>query len=133
MRRPPEAYLVDAVLHWGNETGIAATEVATHGRSRADVVVVDAEGNVIVVEAKVKDWRRALHQAVLNRYVADASYIALWWNAISPACERACAELGIGLLSIEHGRCQIVVEPREGDNAHLSLRAAVARRVVGSV
>jgi hypothetical protein len=112
MRSPRETELAVPASAWLTNAGAAEIryEVRTHGRSRADVIATMSTGDVVAIELKVRDWRRALHQAVLNRYCAHKSYIGVWWTAISAACEDACRAHGVGLISVEHDRCALVVE-----------------------
>jgi hypothetical protein len=55
-------------------------QVATefyYQRGRADVIASTREDSVIAVEAKLHDWRSALHQAFRNRCFAHRSYVLL--------------------------------------------------------
>jgi hypothetical protein len=118
MQAPAETDLHGPVLAWLRGAGVGEpfAEVPTHGRSRADVVGIrSADGMLVTVEIKVRDWRRAVHQALLNKYVANESYVAMWWSSISRGCEAECAEAGIGLLSVEPEGCSVVVRAAQGD------------------
>lgn len=58
---------------------------------------------IVTVEAKVGDWRRALNQAVRNQLFAHRSFIALPSNVASRAGEdEAFKRHGIGILSVEN-------------------------------
>jgi hypothetical protein len=46
-------------------------------RGRTDIVAYTADKSVIAVEAKLEDWRTALHQAFRNRCFAHRSYVLL--------------------------------------------------------
>ena len=46
-------------------------------RGRTDIVACAADQSVIAVEAKLYDWRTALHQAFRNRCFAHRSYVLL--------------------------------------------------------
>jgi hypothetical protein len=89
-------------------------EVASHGRARADIcVVMKDEQNrdaLIAIEAKLTDWPRALRQAALNRYVADASFVALPNQFINPSLIRHALELGVGVLGVGDRSLVIVVK-----------------------
>jgi hypothetical protein len=54
----------------------AATEF-DYQRGRTDIVAHTADDSVIAVEAKLGDWRTALHQAFRNRCFAHRSYVLL--------------------------------------------------------
>lgn len=55
-------------------------QVATefnYQRGRTDIVACTQDQSVIAIEAKLKDWRYALHQAFRNRCFAHWSYVLL--------------------------------------------------------
>lgn len=59
---------------WG--TVHVATEF-NYQRGRTDIVAYTTDQSVIAIEAKLKDWRTALHQAFRNRCFAHWSYVLL--------------------------------------------------------
>jgi hypothetical protein len=66
--------LVTNLSPWGK------VQVATefdYRRGRTDIVASTADQSVIAVEAKLGDWRTALHQAFRNRCFAHQSYVLL--------------------------------------------------------
>lgn len=70
---------------------------------------------VVTVEAKLRDWTRAVAQARRQRFSADAAYIAVDRSATAgmlPDLE-AIADNGIGVLTVdaEFGRCRVLVRP----------------------
>jgi hypothetical protein len=84
-----------------------ALEVRSHGRSRADMILwVDEE--LIAVEAKRLDWKRAIFQAVLNRYCVDRSYVALWDSYVTAEVLSDARTWGLGVLSVGPSRLEIV-------------------------
>jgi hypothetical protein len=55
-------------------------QVATefdYQRGRTDIIAQTLDDSVIAVEAKLDDWRTALHQAFRNRCFAHRSYVLL--------------------------------------------------------
>ncbi len=66
--------LSDGDSPWG--TVRVATEFF-YQRGRTDIVAHTEDDSVIAVEAKLKDWRYALHQAFRNRCFAHRSYVLL--------------------------------------------------------
>jgi hypothetical protein len=55
-------------------------QVATefdYRRGRTDIVASTDDNSVIALEAKLEDWRTALHQAFRNRCFAHQSYVLL--------------------------------------------------------
>ncbi len=79
--------------------GRVATEVPSHGRARTDLVVVTPR-QLIGVEVKLRDWRRALGQAILNRYCFDLSYVALLPSAIRTELLDTAREFRVGVLAV---------------------------------
>jgi hypothetical protein len=82
-------------------------EVRSHGRSRTDVVFL-AGDEVIGVEVKMTDWRRAIFQALLNRYCVDRSYIALWTDRVTTNVLSEAIEWGVGVLAVSATSIEIV-------------------------
>ncbi len=109
---PPEevilSCLVDALR--ATETNLRwACEVRSHGRARTDLLFLDG-AELVGVEVKRADWRRAVAQAVLNRYCFDRSYIALWSTVISDAVIAEARHRGIGVLSVSRQAVHVVEE-----------------------
>jgi hypothetical protein len=68
--------------------------------------------DIIAVEAKIDDWRKALYQAALNTWFATQSYVLLpGGRAVSAAAKQAKKD-GIGLIVCEPYRCYIKVRAR---------------------
>ena len=66
----------------------------------------DVLKDVIAIEVKVSDWRRAIHQAIRNTIVAHRSYIALPSSVAARICDDQLARAhGIGILSISDDGC----------------------------
>jgi len=95
-------------------------EVRSHGRSRTDVVFV-AGDEVIGVEVKMTDWRRAIFQALLNRYCVDRSYIALWTGRVTTGVLTEAHEWGVGVLAISATSIEIV-QPAPANQPEAVLR-----------
>jgi hypothetical protein len=77
-----ERALVDSFLSHLNSylSPWGIVRVATefdYRRGRTDVVAHTIDDSVIAVEAKLGDWRTALHQAFRNRCFANRSYVLL--------------------------------------------------------
>jgi hypothetical protein len=74
---------------------------APAGQRHIDVVLLGVSGDVVAVELKLGDWKRALSQASLNQLWADLSYIVIPQSresAIS-ACEVA-RSYGVGVVEV---------------------------------
>lgn len=102
------------VEHEGIRIGV---EVPLLGRSVDLAIMLDDE--VISVEFKLKNWRRAISQAKDHRLGADYAYICMPRERISAAVIEAVRKGGIGLLTVdtnEHWPFEVVVgAPRSKD------------------
>jgi hypothetical protein len=108
-------------------TASLLVEVRLHGRSRADIVA-EMNGEVVAIEVKRTDWRRAVAQAVLNRYVVDRSYVAIWSSGVGPDVIDEARRRGIGVISLDDGGLEIVEgAPRAQPDA--GLREALRQRL----
>lgn len=72
------------------------------------------------VEAKVKDWKRALQQAVTDRLFVDRVYVALWHEFAGRADEEIYGKFGIGIMSVD-GSVEIIKPAKKSKIAHASL------------
>jgi hypothetical protein len=104
-----------------------ATEVGAHGRSRTDICVF-ADGQLIAIEAKLSNRRRAIGQAYFNRYYADQSYIAVLDHHITDELTEAARQWKLGILAVSRKGAFIAL-PAPTSTPDLDLRA----RVIGSV
>jgi hypothetical protein len=82
MRFQTEKMLVDRFLGLleGSRTPWGAVRVGCeffYARGRTDVVALDEGDMLIAFEAKLKDWKTALHQAYRNTCFAHSSYVVL--------------------------------------------------------
>lgn len=85
---------------WGPVDGIKRE--FDYARGRTDVIVV-AGGAVLAFEAKLANWREALHQAYRNTCFATNSYVVLPKDvALAAYCYSAeFEERGIGLCYVD--------------------------------
>lgn len=83
---PEEQYFVRTEVPFGLKRIDMVFKEKTNGRS------------LIAVELKVKDWKRAVWQAVQNRQVATYSYIALPEGYASAVDTAILGSLGLGLI-----------------------------------
>ncbi len=59
---------------WGR---VRFTREFDYQRGRTDIVVLNGDGHLVAVEAKLSRWRDALQQAYRNRCFAHTSYVLL--------------------------------------------------------
>lgn len=104
-----------------------ATEVSAHGRSRTDVCVL-AGGLLIAIEAKLSNRRRAIGQAVFNRFYADRSYIAVLDRYVTDELTNEARHWELGILAVSQTGVEIAL-PAPIGSPDTELRA----RVISSV
>ena len=104
---------------WASQMTPACVEIPWY-QKRLDLGIVSQDG-LVVVELKVADWRRAIKQAFVNRWVARASWVALWHESITCATYDLAQETGVGILVVTPGTAYPWVEPqpqvRSGDGS----------------
>lgn len=94
-------------------------EVRSHGRAQMDICYSNG-ANLIAVEAKLRDWRRALAQAYLNRYCVDRTYILLWNTSLDPAIRHEAIQYDVGVFLMNHdGLTEPVRAPLRAPHAQL--------------
>jgi hypothetical protein len=118
---------------WG--TVQVATEF-NYQRGRTDVVAYTAEESVIAVEAKLEDWRTALHQAFRNRCFAHQSYVLMPKNAALRA-HRYSAEFErrkVGICYLESSSIVLLHSAAKSEPIEpwLSLRAKLFIEAAGA-
>ena len=80
---------------------------------RADIVAINAEGQIIAVEAKLKKWRVALHQAYRNTCFANLSYVLLP-KSVALHARRFLSEFErrrVGICYLEGDEARVLQEP----------------------
>ncbi len=104
---------------------LTAAEVKSHGMARLDIVVL-SQSEIIGIEVKRRDWKRALAQAALNRFCVDRSYVALWTTTyIKEAVVTEAKRLSVGVIAVTNDTMQVVLQ------APLSFpRPAIRQRIL---
>jgi len=68
-------------------------------------------GDTIAVELKIKDWRRALYQALIYQLCSDYVFIALPETNARLVDESELARHGVGLIAVGAlGQCRVRLE-----------------------
>jgi len=67
--------------------------------------------SIISIEAKVKDWRRAICQAQRNQWFSSASYVLLPARAWSSRGLENAKAAGVGAVSYEGGKLRVMHRP----------------------
>lgn len=102
--------------------------------SRGIDIVAKRRSEVVAVELKLRDWKKAINQACLNQRVSDYSFIALpepMWNRIDRKIYAVSFVQGIGLLSVD-GVARQVMRPERSKRIQPHLRRRFLRSLQGS-
>lgn len=87
------------------------------GRKRIDLICVrkGKEDEVVAIELKIGDWRKALWQATHNLQIAERTYVALWHKFVHRAEKNRelLERYGVGLISVRARSAEIVFESHD--------------------
>ena len=81
---------------------------------------------VTAVELKLRQWRRALWQAVHNRQVATYSYIALPESTVPSVDREMLRALGLGLIVTDGKGARVVINAKRSPHLNEALAEKVA-------
>ena len=71
-------HFISSIDHQLSPWGIAGVNTEfNYARGKTDIVIIDRNGAVIAIEAKLDKWKYAIHQAYRNRCFANQSYVLL--------------------------------------------------------
>jgi len=102
---PPERDLLSPVLRLYPKTHYRRYVEVPLGRKRVDALCVPRHegGAEVCIELKVKNWRTALWQALVNLQIASESYIAIWHRYEERVLRQRplMEQYGIGLIVID--------------------------------
>src|SRR3990172_8838033 len=83
-------------------------------------VVGGKDGEIVSIELKVRDWKRAVKQALICRLWSHYVYIG-FWHRFLPKDLSIFSELGIGLLTVNSRNVEKILEPNISEIIHLGL------------
>lgn len=114
---PQEEYLLKPVLRLFPKEKYHRFKEVPLGRKRVDLLCVckTEENPEVCVELKVKNWRKALWQAIINFQMAKRSYVAVWHKYVQRV-ERESDLLnkyGVGLISVGPKSAKIVIPSQD--------------------
>ena len=116
-RDPYEEELLKPVLRLFPKKEYRRFKEVPLGRKKIDVWCIrKSEDNVeVCVELKIKDWRRALWQAIINFQMAKQSYIAMWHKYAQRAQKQRdlLQQYGVGLISVGPRSAKIIIPSQE--------------------
>lgn len=125
-----EKIIVQTIVEYLKLKGYkVATEVANLHRS-ADIAAIDKNGNVVIIECKVSNIRKAIEQIKTHMNSADRVYIGIpsrnnWKKTLS-----TFNELGIGLIHVNNdGSIDMISESKENIPWHIT-RNKIKERIL---
>ena len=114
---PKEEHLLKPVLRLFPKREYHRFKEVPLGRKRIDMWCVrkTEEPMEVCVELKVKDWRRALWQAIINFQIAKQSYIAIWYKYIQRVQKQndLLGKYGVGLISVGPKSAKIILPSKD--------------------
>ncbi len=78
-------------------------------------------GTVLAVEAKVRNWREGLRQAIVYRLAADQVFLAVSTRFVHRVNHDLLSSFGIGLIAVD-GQAEIVMPAEGSEVIHKSLQ-----------
>lgn len=83
-----------------------------------DVLARSPRGQLIAFEAKLRDWKRALHQSYRATFFSNLAYVAMPAREATAAAQRYEMFLGhgVGLCAVEGGFARILIHAPEHQN-----------------
>jgi hypothetical protein len=64
---------------------------------------------IVAIEAKIGEWKRAIAQAQRNQWFASQSYVLLK-GGVSPSAIHAAIDVGVGILHFDGERARVLVK-----------------------
>ena len=102
--------LVNAFVPFFEDQGLVyRLEVPVHNRM-VDLAALDKKGNLIGVEFKLSDWKRALNQALTNRLSFDYIYVCVPRKRTVERFKAEAKRVGIGIMVVDPTTGVICVE-----------------------
>jgi len=125
-----EKRLVDVLTAHYRKTHSVRREVK-HYEKHIDVVTYcNQQKQVDAIEAKMRDWQRAIQQAILNLTAADFCYVAIWAEAAHLVQEAVLEEYGIGLIAVgtRWGDVDVRVKPKRSPYTNRFVREEIGQQ-----
>lgn len=93
---------------------------------KIDIVGVKNK-RVIAIEVKIKNWKKALQQAITCKLCSHYVYVAFWQRYL-PKNLSIFENYGIGIMSV-NGFVEIINKPKKSEIVHKDLLNAISKQV----
>lgn len=123
-----ENAVVDELVSFLSKSGYRVRLEVPNMSQSADVVAT-RNGWVTVIEAKVKNWKRAIQQCKNHRPVADFICIAIATKKVSDLLIEEVETLGYGLIHCSpiSGMCKWIIEPKRNQQVWVPQREMLSK------
>lgn len=109
-RKISERSLAAAIAKWLKRRGFLVLEEVRLQPHSIDLVALNPRDlSLMAFEVKVRNWKKALRQSMLNRAFADFSYVAMPSRFARLILQQPRSEDDIGVLSLSVGRSRVRV------------------------
>lgn len=83
-----------------------------HLTGRTDVIGISKDGELVAIEAKLKNWKSALYQAYKNTSFANYSYVLLPPESLKSAIKNKeeFIKRKVGILTLDNGEIKIILK-----------------------
>ena len=83
-----------------------------YNSGHTDVLFLSTNGELIAVEAKLTNWRKALHQAWRNTSYVNRAYVVMPRNRATTALSHRqhFEDLGVGLCLVDRAGVEVAIE-----------------------
>lgn len=105
-------------------------EVPNMGQS-VDMVIQSGD-DFTLIEAKLKDWKRAIKQCLAHKLVADYIYIAVATINVSEEFKREASSLGYGILQYDSSNKSINQILKAKRNSYWKPQRAIFERKINN-
>lgn len=89
-----------------------------------------SSGNLIAIEAKLHNWRRALQQAMTYRLCADSVYVAMPAETINRVDFEIFGHHGIGLVVVDNDDVWVTLGARDQHIADENLKHEITTKIL---
>ena len=91
--------------------------------------------NIIAIEAKVKDWKSGVRQAMRYKEYADYSYLAIYESHINNCLKNSMIfeQLGIGLIGVSDEGVTLHLEAKQSDVTNPASRLLAFERMISVI
>lgn len=121
-----ETEIVNRVNQYLKNNGFSYKNEVKFLERKIDIVGVKNR-KVVAIEAKVKDWKKALQQAITCKLCSHYVYVAFWHQCL-PQNMFVFEKYGIGVMSV-NGFVKIIKKAKKSDMIHKALINEMLKQV----